>query len=818
MVGDNPTNDPSSVLPDPNAVAQATDTLQRYGNTSSDVLPKIIELFKGHAAATEAAAKSLSIFNDIGTLNAKTSEILGTSISNNTEFFKRLGEMTSQQVNALSALSVGLLGASNLFEKMGNNRGLNTFSGQIKEIITSATGATSPIIALAKAMGLGNVDNKNFLSIKEQMLSMVNKFGDATDKSLNFSRSIFDLAAKTGQLNSLMQQAGPNLTNLGSLSANYAQKLNDIAAATNVDPRAMGEYYQLLGKVPGILDRQSSSSNNATNSMAALEKVIKLAHGTGQEFSEVINQLSLSWETYGLTGDKALNMTARMAELNRNFGINLEDTRGYITNMADTFKMLGDNTDSATSIFNKFFDGLRAGGLGIKPAIDTLQQMGSSLAHLSLAQKSFISSQTGGPGGLLGGIQIEKDLAAGRSADVLDRIRQAFTQRVGGRVMTRDDVQTQRDAAEFTRQRALLQSGAFGNIAKSDEQAAAILKAFASPASTKDRKAAEDVLKQSIQEGTNYEKLSVSVLQEISRKLDGIKIAGGFTGLRTVQQSITPLAGGRVGQAVESELAQNTARAIRPIDNADNSRERVREILGSIPRTFKEVMSGAEQLIKTFNEQFRTQVRDNRPVPQKEYDQKSQELIMALHQLRDSYVQTAKSSKEKDAILSGFKNMEDNFNKSNSVLRPSQDNTSSRNANLLTPSVADANQRRNVALPVLNVPPSTTARNATAATVSNTINNRRNTVNNVINQNATETRSSRVATAAGASVQARHTIRDPGILPALNAPPTPAANNVSNNNRTPERQTLTANINVYVDGKVKKTQQTVNLEGGVPEL
>ena len=223
------------------------------------------------------------------------------------------------------------------------------------------------------------------------------------------------------------------LSNLSNVSKNYEDKLGNIATATHSDREATGAYFESLSKLPPIYGENVDGATRMKDQMDNLSTNMTLAHGSGQQFADVLAQQKTLMDTFNVKAEDSNNITAEGAQLTQKFGVNIADTTGFLTSMADTFQMLGDNTEGVTGIFNEFFGGLREGGLGIKPAIETVKQMGESLAHLTIAQKAFISGRTGGPGGLIGGIQLERDLAAGKTKEVMDRLRTIIYAKSSGR-------------------------------------------------------------------------------------------------------------------------------------------------------------------------------------------------------------------------------------------------------------------------------------------------------------------------------------------------------------------------------------------------
>ena len=143
----------------------------------------------------------------------------------------------------------------------------------------------------------------------------------------------------------------------------------------------------------------------------------------------------------------------------------------------------------------------------------------------------------------------------------------------GGKVITREEVTTQAQASQYEAQVRKLQSGAFGNIAKTDEQAAAILKAFSSnkPA---DLKTANEALKGVMDQGVNYQKLSYTRVDYISSVLDGIAVHGGAAGADVIQKGLTEVgAGGRELTALQGITAEAGRRVERVEQPGDKTRQ-----------------------------------------------------------------------------------------------------------------------------------------------------------------------------------------------------------------------------------------------------
>ena len=79
-----------------------------------------------------------------------------------------------------------------------------------------------------------------------------------------------------------------------------------------------------------------------------------------------------------------------------------------------------------SGIMNDYVGALQNTGMTGQHAMEVVKGMTDSIAGMSVAQKAFLSSQTGGPGGLMGAFQIEKDLREGKIDKVFDKVRQTM--------------------------------------------------------------------------------------------------------------------------------------------------------------------------------------------------------------------------------------------------------------------------------------------------------------------------------------------------------------------------------------------------------
>jgi hypothetical protein len=592
----NVSNIPSTDAANANATAiNSLDTAYKAANLSAAqqaIVSKAVAdgLSKISMVAKEASS-TFSIFNVVQELANQGFDLLKTK-----------SEAAGAGIDLLAA---ALIGPSKLLSQIAVDKSMSSLSESIKQVAADTRGIFGPLGSVASALGIAfdfRAVSKAGPALEELKQKVIN-LGANMEQHINLERAVFNMATQTGQLNEMFSRTGYTLSGLSNLATTYSEKLLKVAVATGSDNAEVGKYFDVMSKFPPIYGENIDAATAVANQMERLSKTMTLARGSGQSVTEGLSQQKTLMDTFNVSAERSNDITVEGSQLTEKFGVNIATTTGFLTEMASSFKFLGDNTQGATAIMNEFFGGLRDGGLGIGPAMETIKQMTESLSHLNIAQKAFLSARTGGPGGLLGGIEIERDLAAGKSKEVLDKLRDSFLKATGGKVITREDVHTQQEAAEFTKQRAMLQSGAFGGIAKSDEQAAAILKAFSRPGGV-DLKTANDALADVMKKGQDYQKLSYTKVDHIAQTLDGMAVRGGVKAADIVQGALT------FGGASEKERGKlgaisNTAeRDVKSIVNPRLDRSTVTSLegrtdlandMGDIPNTLGDLKNKLEE-------------------------------------------------------------------------------------------------------------------------------------------------------------------------------------------------------------------------------
>jgi hypothetical protein len=529
--------------------------------------------------AEYGAAEGLTRLNSLSNVLGTVFEKLNDSINDITQGLDGSGEEASRAAARFGILSTSVLGSRRALEGISGieSTGLTTFNSQIDTLLQNLQQspalqtAGSMINALKNAltsagapMGVVNdVASKGINALK----SYANSFFTSADNALKLQNATLQLAARTGNLDNVFKAAGDSLENMNSLLSSQTMAMADTMKATGISEDAVEKFYMTLGQVPKALESTVSSGDSASGSMSMLTATIKLAHGTGRDFNEVVQDLHTSFRDYGLVGESALKFTARFSELSNKFGVELKDMREGLMGAAGAFKNIADAiggaatmTEAAAKIMNDYIGGLKQSGMTGAHAIETIRGMTDAMAGMRIEQKAFLSAQTGGPGGLMGGYQIEKMMREGKIDEVFDKVRQTM-QKQFGKIVTLDDAsKSETSAAQLTKQTMLLRQGPLGQIVKSDQDAYRLLETF--KAKQEGRAPTGGIaqglepggLQDAIKKGSTVEEKSYTTLTSINNHMAALRKAAEAANLGTAQRAFAASAGTAAFAPSEAEI------------------------------------------------------------------------------------------------------------------------------------------------------------------------------------------------------------------------------------------------------------------------
>jgi hypothetical protein len=518
-------------------------------------------------ALANGANNSGERLNGLGAIAAGAKDIF-SNFSKTLESYnmslKDSGAFTNQQSVAFAALATTALETRKAFDNLtgvdySNISGFTEQFSTLKKIIGDSpvyNTTEKQMSAISKSLVSLGVPMDKIQEAAKGGLSGLIAYGagflQSADNALRLQSAIIQLAGKTGSLNEIFNVAGEDLGNVNSLLAQQNKIIGDSISATGLNEQKIESYYAMLGGVRGALNENVKATEQSEKNTNMLTASIKLAMGTGQRYEEVISDLRVAFREYGIVGENALKLNARFSELSNKFGIELDDVRSGLMGAAGAFKIFADAGDAASKmsenlagIMNDYVQSLKGTGMSGLQAVKVVQDMTSSVAGLNVAQKAFLSAQTGGPGGLMGAFQIEKMLKSGDIEGVFNKVQQTM-QKQFGKIVTLDEASTSQAAAsQLQKQMLLLQKGPLGGMVKSDQDAYRLLEAMRNKQEgriTSDQAASplrDDIVQQSMDRGTAIQEKSYTTLTEANVNLQAIRRAADVLALDTIQKGMT---------------------------------------------------------------------------------------------------------------------------------------------------------------------------------------------------------------------------------------------------------------------------------------
>lgn len=570
-------------------------------------------------ATGEAAEYAQSAINNFGSATTGARSLLDNFNSKIIEFKNTLNttqSLTQQQTTAFNLLSTAVLGSRRAFDNLSgiDTSSLNTFSGQIQDLQrTIMSDSALPTMGekankLADELTKLGVPADKVRDLLKQGATAV--FGYATslaesaDNGLRLQNAFIQLSAATGSLNDVYAASGPNLDKINLLLNQQQKMISDSTTATGISADVVTQYYGQLALIPKALTSTVSGIGSTTEKTGLLTAAIRVATGSGRSFSDVVDDMKIAFRNYNITGEDALRFTNRMSEISNRFGIELSDVRDALRSTSNDFKIFGNEAEGAATIYNSYLGALQSTGISGNAAIDVVRGMVSGIKELGIAQKGFLSAQTGGPGGLMGAFQIEKELREGKIDKVFDRVRQSLGKQFGSIVTLEEASQSQAAAAQLTKQIQVLRQGALGSFAKDDQSAIRILESFRAREQGKSVPAdlSSTIVQDTAKAGLEVEQKSYTELTRIRTLLDASRNNAAISNLGFLQSVGTagvgtPGVNGEQTSQLRDNLRQNINQAT--IDSGTTAVQYTNDLVNK----FAKDRSGqfASQMINNFD-------------------------------------------------------------------------------------------------------------------------------------------------------------------------------------------------------------------------
>lgn len=563
-----PTNPPT--LPDPNNIEEIGTVAQQSAEQLGNLSDVAIQSQDSFNKLNNVVGESGSMFSSLSNM------IEGVGISLNTT-----KAFTDNQVTQFALLSNAVLGARESYKSLAGTD-FSGFRNQIDDLMKislesplspAAAAARNALEGVASSIGGKTADEISKMSVKSLGLLATSLLTSA-DNALKLQTGVISLAAKTGELGSVFDLGGQKLENINILLEKHAAMISGSIAATGAAPESVEKYYMALGSVPGALSAIVASSGDADDSVTMLTAAMKVASGSGRDFTDVVDDLKIAFRNYGMTGESALRFSAQIGDVTQKLGVELDIVKNALRSGSEAFKMFAHTGTGASQmasgladIMSHYGTALESTGLQGTQAVDVIGNMTQQMGKMSIAQKSFLSQQTGGTGGLMGAFQIDKMLRDGDIKGVFEKVRMQMQKQFGQIVSVDEAAQSESAANQMTRQMTMLKQGPLGQFARSDQEAQSILEGFKAAQEGRGGGGINpDVLKDTMDKGTSVQEKSYSVMTDMRSHLEAIRRSSDVGTLSFLQKTgLTAGTGSglKPGEMLQSEGANKSSEALR---------------------------------------------------------------------------------------------------------------------------------------------------------------------------------------------------------------------------------------------------------------
>lgn len=465
----------------------------------SDEIVSVTEDMRQQGVVGERVSEIFSIQNKIFELARQNLNNFNSSLNISKENLKNLSNPALAINSQFGLLATSAIGATDSFENLASvdTTNLSTFSNQLKGVldILKSPGSFSGAVveeasnAVSKALS-GIVDKSKIASELSKGTASFATFAanilKTADNGLRMQHALLQLSSATGGFSDLMDEAGQDLTNMNQLLARQTLLISDANKDTHLGTKVLEEYWSQLGQIPNVLKEINVELPGSSRSINILSAAIQMSTGTGRQYKDVLSDLKTATIEFGMSTSEAFSFTAKISELSGKLKAPLEDIQKGLLSTTREFKGFADEgeasarqSSSIANIMNTYGEALKNTGMTAQASVNLVSQMTSSISKLTIAQKAFLSQQSGGPGGLRGAFNIENMLRKGKTAKVFEMVKAQMQKQFGGNIVSLEDA-TKSDAAasQLQKQMLMLQKGPLAQFAKTDQEAYRILESF----------------------------------------------------------------------------------------------------------------------------------------------------------------------------------------------------------------------------------------------------------------------------------------------------------------------------------------------------
>lgn len=343
--------------------------------------------------------------------------------------------------------------------------------------------------ALSKDIQGANMAVESFNKLNAIKNVLPKEIQDAVDKFKNLAGSVdtirnvenqlMKLQIQSGDLGPALKSFGDNLQGLDQHVTNFGAKMKFVANATGTTTEETTRFAMGLMQAPGLLNEVTNLVGASGEKLDLMSAALKVARAVGIDHNAVQEMMVKQNYNFNSSGEKTIEIISRMHQAVSASGVPFELLRKSVDSISESFKFFGNQSQAAITIMTNLGPALRDSGLGPAAIQELVNGVAGAVKELNIAQKAFISVQTGGVGGLQGAFQIEQSMREGKLDEVVQKTFDTIQKQFGGPIVTLEEAANdQQAAAQLVKQTAMLRAGPLGSIVKSDQEAYRLLEAF----------------------------------------------------------------------------------------------------------------------------------------------------------------------------------------------------------------------------------------------------------------------------------------------------------------------------------------------------
>lgn len=481
--------------------------------------------------------------------------------------------VSDKAIESFAVFANAIRGATTAYEGFGLSA--VTVSKQFSGFVDAITNTSAFRAATDQAGFLSNAMKMVGMQVPYEILNKgvaaVKAWAEAAfqnaDNMIRLQNEYIKMSAVTGNLKEVLGKAKEDLSHMNDLVFKQSIMMNAASSATGVNAKEVATYYQTLAAVPGALDANIKGLSGQNTNMSMLTATIKLAHGTGREFKDVVEDLTKAYQEYGLTGERALQFTAKLTETSKELGIPFKEIQGSLEGLAagfGSFVRAGESafqvSEQLANITNRYVRELKEAGATNKEALKVSGEMIDNFKKLDVAQRAFLSQQTGGPGGLMGAFEIEKMLREGNVEGIREKVETTLKRQFGGRVVSLEEAAgSEQMARQRQMQMQMLTQGPLGAMFQTKESASWFLDAMSKGEKgeipgLKELQSGDKALQDAVNTGNKIEEKSYTIFASMSADVEGMSRNLDILTLNSLQKSGFTAGAGVEGSELPEEM------------------------------------------------------------------------------------------------------------------------------------------------------------------------------------------------------------------------------------------------------------------------